>query len=871
MRLRAIEVNNVRRFTAAARVEGITDGLNVLCEPNEFGKSTLFDAVQALFFTPHGSRARDIVALRPHAGGAPEVSVEVETDEGRFVLAKRWLSKPSATVTQDGRLIAQADAAEDWIGALLGGGEGEPSGLVWVRQGMTQFASAAKKDQDAALVARRDLMHAVGEEVETMTGGRRMDHALTRCREELGLYATGKNRTPRKSGPWKAALDRVEILTAERDDLAETARRLHEALDARRRAKRALDELEDPDEVADRQERLKGATEAFDAARRHAEAVEAEARKVEAARISVSNVRGRLETLRAALAERQEATDEASLAAEASAAAAAERDAAQDALDVAEDALEAAKRRVTECETARREAARLQAARDGAERRKELAARIERAEAARRDMESAAAAAKRGPDPEALRELEKLLSEVATAKATRDAAATQVTMSYAAGRDGTVRMGGKPLDDGRAVPVTRHVSLEIEGVGQLDLRPAAGPDDGRVERAEAALRGALDRIGAGTMAEAREASAARTEAERRHGEAKAVLASLAVDGIEPLRAALAAIPEVSEDSDGPDLPEAEAALDDAGTARVAAQAARDAAAERLSDSRTHAARTETALGATQDRRARSEDSVERLGDVTEAQLEEEFGKARAALETAEALHAETAREAPDLAGAEAALARARSVDEKARADIARLRPELATLEERISRGSGDAVEERLAETEAELALAEADLARIAHEVKVLERLEAALEAAKTGSRELLFEPVVRELKPLLHLLWPDAELTWDDGDLLPSALVRKGEAEPVEILSGGTQEQVALLVRLAFARMLAAAGRHAPVILDDALVFTDDDRIEQMFTALHRQAADLQIIVLSCRQRAFRALGGQTLRLAEVSAGDVAR
>ena len=35
-----------------------------------------------------------------------------------------------------------------------------------------------------------------------------------------------------------------------------------------------------------------------------------------------------------------------------------------------------------------------------------------------------------------------------------------------------------------------------------------------------------------------------------------------------------------------------------------------------------------------------------------------------------------------------------------------------------------------------------------------------------------------------------------------------------------------------------------PVILDDALVFTDDDRIERMFDALHRQADDLQIIVL---------------------------
>ncbi|NIY98759.1 hypothetical protein HC022_21785 [Salipiger sp. HF18] len=51
------------------------------------------------------------------------------------------------------------------------------------------------------------------------------------------------------------------------------------------------------------------------------------------------------------------------------------------------------------------------------------------------------------------------------------------------------------------------------------------------------------------------------------------------------------------------------------------------------------------------------------------------------------------------------------------------------------------------------------------------------------------------------------------------------------------------------------------MILDDALVFTDDDRIERMFDALTRQAGDLQILVLTCRQRAFRELGGTALQL----------
>ncbi|WAC47231.1 hypothetical protein OVA03_10995 [Asticcacaulis sp. SL142] len=62
---------------------------------------------------------------------------------------------------------------------------------------------------------------------------------------------------------------------------------------------------------------------------------------------------------------------------------------------------------------------------------------------------------------------------------------------------------------------------------------------------------------------------------------------------------------------------------------------------------------------------------------------------------------------------------------------------------------------------------------------------------------------------------------------------------------------------------MARNGRPAPVILDDALVYSDDDRIEKMFNALHRQAMDQQIIVFSCRQRAFSNLGGHRLRMTD--------
>ncbi|WP_139218101.1 ATP-binding protein [Paracoccus aminovorans] len=132
-------------------------------------------------------------------------------------------------------------------------------------------------------------------------------------------------------------------------------------------------------------------------------------------------------------------------------------------------------------------------------------------------------------------------------------------------------------------------------------------------------------------------------------------------------------------------------------------------------------------------------------------------------------------------------------------------------------------------------------------MKALARLRAALEDARRDAREAYFGPVLREIDPLLSILHPGAALRIDDTSLLPIALTRDGQDEGLDILSGGTREQLAILTRIAFARLFAGSGRPVPVILDDALVHSDDDRIEAMFTALHRVAQDQQIIILTCR------------------------
>jgi uncharacterized protein YhaN len=94
-----------------------------------------------------------------------------------------------------------------------------------------------------------------------------------------------------------------------------------------------------------------------------------------------------------------------------------------------------------------------------------------------------------------------------------------------------------------------------------------------------------------------------------------------------------------------------------------------------------------------------------------------------------------------------------------------------------------------------------------------------------------------------------------------AAIQRAGQLEDFNLLSGGTKEQLAVLTRLAFAELLLGQGRPATVILDDALAFSDDDRIESMFDVLMRAGDKVQIIVLTCRKKLFTRLGASPLEI----------
>ncbi len=122
MKIRAIRLKEVGRFSAPVSLEGLSGGLDVLVGPNEFGKSTILKAVNLALFEQHRSKARRLEAFRPYSGGAPLIEVDFEIGGKDWRIRKQFLSSPAAELRdlQSGSITRGVDA-EARMTELLGG------------------------------------------------------------------------------------------------------------------------------------------------------------------------------------------------------------------------------------------------------------------------------------------------------------------------------------------------------------------------------------------------------------------------------------------------------------------------------------------------------------------------------------------------------------------------------------------------------------------------------------------------------------------------------------------------------------------------------------------------------------------------------
>lgn len=862
MKLLSIRMVNMRRFTHPVEVTGIGPGLNVLAAPNEHGKSTLFDALHALFFFEARSwKQKEAASLAPHAGGNPEVSAEIEVEGQVFRLSKVFSSKSAqrqVSVHRNGHMFKQDEEAENWIRSLIKPPkEGGPAGLLWVRQGLTTLQS----DKDETLSARRDLLSSVAGEIEDITGGRKMEATRAALQAALDTYLT-KSGATKKHGPlWQAEQDVAE-LEQSYDELTEKVDQLRAKLSERRALQKEKSQLTDPAAQKDRTDALAAADATLKTAEAFVENQQKAEADIQAASVMRDTHRDRIKTLEAQLTEVHRAqTTMDRLSAD---------------LEGAETKLAALDQKLAEAKTAeeraraarqaseqtRDQAVAATARRKDQDQRKQLTQRLAEAEKHAKAVATARAGLAKLPDASCMARLDKAWQEVSLMRSAREASAAAITVTLEPGQDNRVTLDGQPVetDVRRALP--EGGVLAVDGVGRVQIHPAAQQDDASYDRVTTAFEAALTATGCSSLNEARAADKQRQSLEATLRDVTAQLKIFAPEGLPALKEAIAALPDAGPDTS--DLP----SVDDADATFRQARAIHDQAQADLEGVRVA---HEAQKGDTREFRVRRDEAqhqfdraTDLIGDpVKAAQNLTTLQTQTPALETALAKAEERARalaaEAPDLAMARAGAERARNVAEHAVRRQSEIEKRLSALEALISHEADLSVEEKLREVEGKRTTAQSHAAQVQSEVNTLLRLDRALADAQAQAHDAYVGPIHKELRPLLRMVLPGAELAMDAESVLPTGLIREDGEDRYDQLSGGTQEQIALLVRLAFARLLAKSGTPAPIILDDAIVYTDDDRIERMFNALTQQAGEMQIIVLSCRQKVFRGLGGNML------------
>lgn len=871
MKISALRLFNVKRFGGrGVAIEGIGDGVNVLCAANEFGKSTSFEALHALFFQPHSGTPADVQRLRPYSGGNPLVEADITTEEGSFRITKQYYGGRSARVVNlgSGRLVAQADEAENFITSLIRGGSSGPAGLLWVRQGITGMEKRSRTEEEGEKQVRQSLLESVQGEVEAVTGGRRMAEIMAAANEALSDIVTATGR-PKAGGRYAAAIEERDRLAADEVRLAAEVTRLRQALDQRANAAARLVELESPSERDERRATIQRAQSRFDAAK-------AQNEKLKTAEAELKLVRERRSAAEREFKAFTEARAKAALLQEHLASAENNRAEAIKRRRQVADAIEKARENVDLAEAEEQELrerlTRFDAATKAHEAHKrltDLKQRLAEAEKLRQSIEEGEAQLALLQIPtKSVEELQACEVEIAKLRAIDEAARPSVLVQYEADTAGTVTLDGQPLVDGEDRTYDGRARLDIAGIGTITLRSnRPGRSDNQLAQAEAARTALLASMGVDSLSAARDRQTRSQLADADLRGLRDRLSFIAPEGRAKLREEVEAGNTIS--LEGLDLDEDPALLR---TALAQAEERRKQARLALREVEPDQSRADGAFVAAETRLASLTSDQAQLALILgpeeacaerEHTLSAKLSDLDKSLFEAEAHVLKLGEDAGDLASIEAALTRARSIEAAVDKEINTLRETMAGLNAEIRAQSDEAVEEKWRETSEVLTAAIARVAAFDKEVAVLQRVTTALENARSEARELYLKPVMAELGPLLRLLFDDVSITFDDKTLLPQTILRNGQEEDVDRLSGGMREQLSVLTRLAFARLLARDGRPAPVILDDALVYSDDDRIEKMFDALHRQSRDQQIIVFSCRQRAFQKLGGNVLHMTD--------
>lgn len=791
MRLRALEIEQLRKFHAPVRVSGLEDGLNLIAGPNEMGKSTLVTALWTVLFERHRANTSAVRSLQPNMveGAAPRITLDFELEGQAYRIEKRFLRRPSAVLTlPDGQRV-EGDAAEARLQQLLGlevAGSGKTDvaapghwAVLWVAQTQSFVQATINPSARNALQLRLEA------EFDALTGRAASDRMQSAI--ETSLYGLVDRRLGRPKGRYKDIEDRLTELAT--------------SIAAHEQAEQSIEG--EAKELRALQKRLEERSAEQALARE-----EVELEQLQARRQTLAELAGSL----------REAEAGAKLA--------------RYELDRLETALHRRDHVVDQIASMRKGQAEATEAEAAAE--QELARLLKATDEARRQISQISAQrAQLDRQHKLLCRLQRVIDQRDRCRSVLEAVATELQLELEPAAYGRVRLNGAPVTaDLRALKLVEPVDIAIEGVGQIKLRPFL-PDAERLRRQQSEAEQALTRL----WLELRAAGS---------GDAQAV-----------------APQEVSGQRIDVLIGRTEQRIDAIDSQSEAARRQLD----QLHD------QTQRQLGKQEQSRLRLEHCAQEVERLLEDQaslptldLATELGAAKrtlaAALRNREQLELQIGGDAvQELAELEQRQEQLlKTIEERTKA-IHELHVAIEGLRTRVQLQAGEGVGERIDQARRQQAELEQQRALCVRDVAALGLLRDTLRAAEQDARDHYLRPIIDRIQPYLQILMPGAELMLDE-EFHVTAIQRGNRSdEAFDQLSDGTKEQIAVLARLAFAEMLRDQGLPALVILDDALVFADDQRLRTMFKVLERAAEKLQILVLTCREHRFTELAAKPVRI----------
>ena len=219
---------------------------------------------------------------------------------------------------------------------------------------------------------------------------------------------------------------------------------------------------------------------------------------------------------------------------------------------------------------------------------------------------------------------------------------------------------------------------------------------------------------------------------------------------------------------------------------------------------------------------------------------------------ASALQASLTESSPD--SIEALLINAGDVYKRANTDLISAETNLAVLADRLQHAQADGRYETMEAAEREFKEREITFAATRRRAMAVELLWNTLNKHRNAARKAYVRPLKEAIERLGAIVFGagfEVELG-EDWSVLTRTL--HGKTLPFDDLSVGAKEQMGILTRLAAGQIVSKQGG-VPLIIDDALGFSDPSRLETMGAAIAAAGKQCQIIILTCTPGRFTHVG----------------